>query len=115
MVKQFKLARQWGDSSKTHTIQMYYCARTRIAAATKKTTIGDRHCTYNLIVRAVTIAGFTIDQPALLENNRKIATMGGGGDYHCVKKLASLCLSSVCFYRCFRSYEKLGLLQKKTN
>ncbi len=33
----------------------------------------------------------------------------GGGDYNCVKKLASLCLLSVCFYGCFRSYEKLGL------
>ena len=47
-------------------------------AATKKTTIGDRQCTYYLIVRAVTIADFTIDPPALLEINRKIATMGGG-------------------------------------
>ena len=47
-------------------------------AATKKTTIGDRQCTYYLIVRAVTIADFTIDRPALLEINRKIATMGGG-------------------------------------
>jgi hypothetical protein len=58
-----------------HAIQMYYCAR--IAAATKKTTIGDRHCMYNKIVHAAAIADFTIDQPALLENNCKIATMGG--------------------------------------
>jgi hypothetical protein len=54
-----------------------------------------------------------IDQTALLENNRKIAMMGGG-DYHCVKKSASLFSSSVCFYGCFKSYEKLGL-PPKTN
>jgi hypothetical protein len=45
IVKQFKLARQWGDSTKTHVIWIYYCAR--MAVATKKTTIGNRHCTYN--------------------------------------------------------------------
>ena len=50
------------------------------AAATKKKTIGDRHCMYYLIVRAVMIANFTIDRPAPLEINR------GGGDSHCVKK-----------------------------
>ena len=55
-------------------------------AATKKTTIGDRQCTYYLIVRAVTVADFTIDRPALLEINRKIATMGGGGSHRVKKK-----------------------------
>ena len=48
------------------------------------------------IQHALTIANFTIDRPAPLEINRKIATMGGG-DSHCVKKLASLCSVSVCF------------------
>ena len=45
------------------------------------------------------VANFQIDQPALLEINRKIATMGGG-DYHLVKKRASLCssLCSVCLF-----------------
>jgi hypothetical protein len=46
-------------------------------AATKKTTISDRQCTYNSIVRALTIGNFTIDRPALLEINCKIPTMGG--------------------------------------
>ena len=77
-------------------------------AATKKTTIGDRQCTYYLIVRAVTIADFTIDRPALLEINRKIATMGGG-DYHLVEKRASLCSASVCFL------ESRGAPEKKTH
>jgi hypothetical protein len=45
IVKGFKLACQWGDSMKTHAIWMYYCAQ--MTAATKKTTIGYRHCTYN--------------------------------------------------------------------
>jgi len=74
-------------------------------AATKKTTIGDRQCTYYLIVRAVTIADFTIDRPALLEINRKIATMGGG-DYHLVEKRASLCSASVCFLGVFGASKK---------
>jgi hypothetical protein len=38
--------------------------------------------------RALTIANFTIDQPALLENHR-------------VEKLASLCSASVCFFLVF--------------
>jgi len=67
-----------------------------MVAATKKTTISDRQCTFNLIVRALTVADFTIDQAALLEINRKIATMGGGDSHH-VKKSASLCSASVCF------------------
>ncbi len=37
---------------------------------------------------------------------------GGGGDYHHVKKSASLCLLCVCFF-CFKSNKKLGLLRKK--
>ncbi len=46
------------------------------------------------------VTNFLIDQPALLEINRKIATMGGG-DYHLGKKgplFAALCLLSVCFW-----------------
>jgi len=39
---------------------------------------GDHQCTYNKIVRALTIANFPIDRPALLEINRKITTMAGG-------------------------------------
>jgi hypothetical protein len=74
---------------------MYYCAR--ITAATKKTTISDHQGMLKVIQHALTIANLTTDQPALLEINRKIATMGGG-DYHRVKKLASLCSSSVCFF-----------------
>jgi len=53
------------------------------------------------------VANFSIDQPSLLEINRKIAKMGGG-DYHLgkkpdsifvrvSKKSASLCSASVCF------------------
>jgi hypothetical protein len=53
-----------------------------------------------------------INQPALLEINYKMATKGGG-NYHLVKKSASLGLSSVCFLGCFRSYEKFGLLPQK--
>jgi hypothetical protein len=45
----------------------------------------------------VTIANFTIDQPAPLEINLKIATMGGG-DSHGGEKKASLCSASVCFW-----------------
>ncbi len=67
---------------------MYYCAQ--ITAATKKTTIGDHQGMLKVIQHARTIADFTTDRPALLEINRKIAMMGGG-DYHHVKKLASLC------------------------
>jgi hypothetical protein len=62
----------------------------------------------------VTIADLMIDQPALLEINRKIVTMGRG-NYHRVKKMASLCSSSVCFFLFFRSYKKLGLPHKKNN
>ncbi len=46
-------------------------------------------------------------------NITQIVTVGGG-DYHHVKKLASLCSSSVCFFGCFRSFKKLGLPHKKT-
>ena len=67
-----------------------------MVAATKKTTISDRQCTFILIVCALSVADFTIDQAALLEINRKIATMGGGDSHH-VKKSASLCSASVCF------------------
>jgi hypothetical protein len=62
----------------------------------KKTTIGNRHCRYNQIVRAVTIANFTIDQPALLENSCKIATMGGGQLSLCQK--IGLSLFIVCLF-----------------
>jgi hypothetical protein len=49
------------------------------------------------MVRALTIANFPIDRPALLlEINHKIATMGGG-DYHLGKKPDSICSASVCF------------------
>jgi hypothetical protein len=37
------------------------------------------------MVRSVTIPDFRIDQPALLENNCKIAKIGGGGVNHGVK------------------------------
>jgi hypothetical protein len=45
IVKQFELAHHWGDSTKTYAGWTYYCAQ--MAAATKTTTIGDPHCTYN--------------------------------------------------------------------
>jgi hypothetical protein len=48
------------------------------------------------IRHALLIANFTIDRPAPLEINRKIATMRGG-DSHRVKKSASLCSASVYF------------------
>jgi hypothetical protein len=57
----------------------------------------------------LTIADFTTDRPALLEINRKIATMdGGAGAIIIVSKNRPL------FVRCFRSSEKLGLPPKKT-
>ncbi len=51
----------------------------------------------NVIHHALTIANFVIDCPALLEINCEIAVMGGGNP-HLVKKSASLCSSSVCFF-----------------
>jgi len=53
------------------------------------------------------VADFTIDQPSLLEINRKIATMGGG-DSHRVKNrpLFVRRLSVFCF---FLALEKVGL------
>jgi hypothetical protein len=55
------------------------------AAPTKKTTKRRPSVHVLLIVRPLTVANFPIDRPALLEINRKIATMGGG-DYHLGKK-----------------------------
>jgi hypothetical protein len=57
------------------------------------------HIQLNSIARALTIGDFTIDQPALLEINRKIATMGGG-DSHRVKKPDSIVryLFGVCLF-----------------
>jgi hypothetical protein len=52
----------------------------------KKQQNGDRQGMLKPIQHALTIANFTIDRPAPLEINRKIATMGGG-DSHRVKKL----------------------------
>ena len=53
-----------------------------------------------------------IDRPALLEINRKIATMGGGGISSCRKK--GLCLFGVClFFEGFWRFEKIGLPRKK--
>ncbi len=54
------------------------CIITISGAATKKK-IGDHQGMLKVIQHALTIANFTIDQPALLEINCKIATMGGGG------------------------------------
>jgi hypothetical protein len=51
----------------------------------------------NVIQHALTIAEFAFDYPALLEINRKIAVMRGRNS-HLVKKSASLCLLSVCFF-----------------
>ena len=62
----------------------------------------------------MTIADFTIDRPGLLEINRKIATMGGG-DSHRVKKKASLCSASVCFFGGFGRFEIEGLPPQKKN
>jgi hypothetical protein len=63
----------------------------------KKQQNGDRQGMSKAIQHALTIANFTIDRPAPLEINRKIGD-DGGGDSHCVKKRASLCLASVCFF-----------------
>ena len=60
----------------------------------------------------MTVADFTIDRPGLLEINRKIATMGGG-DSHRVKKKASLCSASVCFFGGFGRFEIEGLPPQK--
>jgi hypothetical protein len=51
----------------------------------------------NMIQHALMIANFLIDQPALLEIDRKIAILRWGNS-HRVEKLASLCLLSVCFF-----------------
>jgi hypothetical protein len=60
----------------------------------------------------LTIANFTIDRPAPLEINRKIATMGGG-DSHRVKKSASLCSAFICFLGVFFASDKVGLPPEK--
>jgi hypothetical protein len=60
------------------------------------------------IRHALTIATFTIDRPAPLEINRKIATMGGS-DSHRAEKMASLCSASVCLLGVFCASEKVGL------
>ena len=60
----------------------------------------------------MTITNFTIDRPAPLEINRKIATMGGS-DSHRGEKRASLCLASVCFLGVFCTLEKVGLPPEK--
>jgi hypothetical protein len=83
---------------------MYYCAR--ITAATKKTTISDHQGMLKVIQHALTIANFTTDRPALLEINRKIATMGGGA-------IIIVSKNRPLFFGCFRSSEKLGLPPKK--
>jgi len=72
------------------------------ALATKKQQNGDGQGMLKAIRHALTIANFTIDRPAPLKINRKIATMGGG-DSHCVQKSASLCSASVCFLGDFGS------------
>jgi hypothetical protein len=54
---------------------------------------------------ALTIANFTIDQPAPLEINRKIATMGEGAILIMSKK--GLSLFGVClFFGCFFALRK---------
>ncbi len=58
---------------------------------------------------ALTFVDFAIDYPALLEINCKIVVMGGG-DSHLVKKMASLCLPSVCVCVCFWPPVTNGLL-----
>ena len=70
-----ELARRRWFYKKTQKLTCY-CARVR--RLQKKQQNGDRQCTYYWIVRALTVANFPIDRPALLEINRKIATMGGG-------------------------------------
>ncbi len=56
----------------------------------KKQKIGDRQCTYNSIVRALTIAEYAINLPALLEVDHKIGKLGGG-NFHCVEKSVVVC------------------------
>jgi hypothetical protein len=68
---------------------------------------GDRQGMSKAIQHALTIANFTIDQPAPLEINRKIATMGRGGAILIVSKKG---LSLFGVWR----FEKVGLLPKKT-
>jgi hypothetical protein len=60
------------------------------AAATKKTIIGDRQCTYNSIVCALRIAEYAFNLPALLEIGHKIDKLEGG-NFHCVEKLVAVC------------------------
>jgi hypothetical protein len=59
------------------------------------------------IRHALTIANFTIDRPAPLEIDLKIATMGGGAILILVEKRASLCSASVCFLGVFCASEKV--------
>jgi len=64
------------------------------------------------IRHALMIANFTIDRPALLEINRKIATMGGGRFSSCQK--IGLSLFGVClFFGGFWCIKKLGLPPEK--
>jgi hypothetical protein len=59
-------------------------------AATKKTKIGDRECTYNSIVCALKIAEYAINLPALLKIDHKIDELGGG-NFHCFEKSVVIC------------------------
>jgi hypothetical protein len=63
--------------AKMHAVRSWYYALPVVVA--KKTTIGDRQGMLNVIRHALTICSFVIDYPALLEINRKIAVMRGGG------------------------------------
>jgi hypothetical protein len=59
------------------------------------------------------IANHLICQPAPLDRDRKFAIVGGGKS-HDVKKSASLCFLSICFFGCFEGIKKLGLPPIKT-
>ena len=102
-----------GESRQLGVVNKFYLILLRPrTAATKKQQNGDRQGMSKAIRHALMIANFTIDRPAPLEINRKIATMGGGRFSSCQK--IGLSLFGVClFFGGFWPFKKLGLPPKK--
>ncbi len=82
--------------AKMHIVRLCYCALT--AAVTKKTTIGDPQGMLNVIQHALTITKILQLISQLCWRSIKKLRIWGEGNSHLVKKLASLCSLSVCFF-----------------
>jgi hypothetical protein len=95
VVKRLKLTRQrGGDYTVTRRYLILFSIIAPAHSGYKKLQNSNCQGMSKAIQHSLRIANFTIDQQALLEINRKIATMGGG-DSHCGKKrpLFVWCLS----------------------